>query len=940
MSAKRFRIAFSFTGEKRNFVSEVAAILAKRFSEEAILYDKYHEAEFARRDLGIYLPDLYYKESDLVIVVVSPDYEKKEWCGLEWTAIHALLMNKKDDEVMLCRFDHAELKGLYQSAGYLELDDKTPEQVAIRVLERLAIAEGRSKNHYLAGIVKRDKAKEKKSASMTREEQDAYNKALALIEECADRGETRLHLERLGLTVVPPEIRKLKNLTWLRLDSNKLTSVPSDVIHLTALEWLDLSDNRLAELPRNINNLTALRGLFLHDNPGLALPTELLGETAGDVHDHKKSGKPPKEILEYYFRVSAKDKGQLLNEFKLILVGRGGVGKTSLVHRLTQGEFRTFEPTDGIAISQWPIIIDGTVVRAHVWDFGGQEIMHGTHRFFMTERALYLVLVTGRDNRAQHDAEYWLSLIRSFAGEVPVIVLLHKQSEMPCEVDRKLVREKYGRDISFVETDAKHNHSIDHLTTEINRLAAWLPGIHAAWPKSWHSVKQELPEAPEDWLTFKQFCEVCKRRGVTDSGDQEALARSLHDLGLMLAFLNDGALKDYGVLKPQWATTGIYKMLNAPAIKAAGAKFTLEDFSSVLDPKAYPASVHKYLLGLMEKFSLCFPLDDGHTRYMIPELLPAEEPNLENEFPAAECLGFSYKYETVLPQGLLPRFIVETFRYRDPSHAWKTGVVLEDDNCRAWVRGDIEGRTISVRVAGPGNGRRAMLAVVRRELRKIHGTFKQLPVTEMVPVPGLPDTQVSYETLLLAEEQECPTIQVVILENGKKRLSDWPVQRLLDGVGRMDDATRNLSGRVRGKSRLDTTNTIIVTGDYIAGDRAVIDSHNIHISGSNYGQIGQSLTNATNLIQQQIASERRDLLEDLSRDVKSLLERLPEDMAPHVAEDLELLVKQATSEKPNRKWYEVSAEGLIEASKFIKDFSGNIAGTVKNLGKAIWPDFS
>src|SRR5262249_9094009 len=46
MSAKRFRIAFSFAGEKRSFVARVAAILAQRFTESKILYDQYHEAEF------------------------------------------------------------------------------------------------------------------------------------------------------------------------------------------------------------------------------------------------------------------------------------------------------------------------------------------------------------------------------------------------------------------------------------------------------------------------------------------------------------------------------------------------------------------------------------------------------------------------------------------------------------------------------------------------------------------------------------------------------------------------------------------------------------------------------------------------------------------------------------------------------------------------------
>ncbi|HWB06876.1 MAG TPA: hypothetical protein VG796_27880 [Verrucomicrobiales bacterium] len=48
MSAKRFRIAFSFAGEKRDFVEKVAALLAAKFGTDAIFYDKFHEAEFAR----------------------------------------------------------------------------------------------------------------------------------------------------------------------------------------------------------------------------------------------------------------------------------------------------------------------------------------------------------------------------------------------------------------------------------------------------------------------------------------------------------------------------------------------------------------------------------------------------------------------------------------------------------------------------------------------------------------------------------------------------------------------------------------------------------------------------------------------------------------------------------------------------------------------------
>ena len=149
MSAKRFRIAFSFAGDKRGFVSQVAVLLARRFTEAGILYDKFHEAEFARRNLGIYLPELYHDDAELVVVVFCPGYDEKQWPGLEWVSIHALLSQRKDDGVMLCRFGLATVKGLFSTAGFVELDDKTPERAATLILERLAVNEGKLKEHYL-----------------------------------------------------------------------------------------------------------------------------------------------------------------------------------------------------------------------------------------------------------------------------------------------------------------------------------------------------------------------------------------------------------------------------------------------------------------------------------------------------------------------------------------------------------------------------------------------------------------------------------------------------------------------------------------------------------------------------------------------------------------------------------------------------------------------
>ena len=147
-SGRRFRIAFSFAGEKRDFVEKVARILALQFGESAILYDKFHEAEFARYDLGIYLPKFYREESDLVVAVFSADYDKKRWTGWEWMAIHAQLTKQEGSKVMLTRFNYANPDGLFENAAFAELDTKTEAEFAALILERLALNEGHAKDHY------------------------------------------------------------------------------------------------------------------------------------------------------------------------------------------------------------------------------------------------------------------------------------------------------------------------------------------------------------------------------------------------------------------------------------------------------------------------------------------------------------------------------------------------------------------------------------------------------------------------------------------------------------------------------------------------------------------------------------------------------------------------------------------------------------------------
>jgi internalin A len=235
----------------------------------------------------------------------------------------------------------------------------------------------------------------------------------------------RLILRNTGLKEFPGWILNLTNLTGLSLEHNHLKVVPDSISKLSHLDILNLANNDLKQLPPSLRSLKSLTMLWIDGN--LGIPNEI--STGGDA----------RTILDFYFRL--KGQRQPLNEFKLILVGRGGVGKTTLVHRLTTGQYKEFKRTPGINITKWSVQVDNDQVQAHIWDFGGQEIMHGTHRFFMTERALYLILLSGREGTEDHDAEYWLSLVRSFAGDVPRIILLNKWDDYQFELNRQLLIE-------------------------------------------------------------------------------------------------------------------------------------------------------------------------------------------------------------------------------------------------------------------------------------------------------------------------------------------------------------------------------------------------------------------------------------------------------------------------------------------------------------------
>ena len=135
----RFKVALSFPGEQRDYVAAVAVEIKKRLGTGSVFYDKDFTAQLARPNLDTLLQKIYLNNSDLVVIFVSEDYERKQWCGIEWRAIRSIIKNKSDHALMFMRFDDTMISGLLSIDGYVDLREHSAIQAARLIVERVRL---------------------------------------------------------------------------------------------------------------------------------------------------------------------------------------------------------------------------------------------------------------------------------------------------------------------------------------------------------------------------------------------------------------------------------------------------------------------------------------------------------------------------------------------------------------------------------------------------------------------------------------------------------------------------------------------------------------------------------------------------------------------------------------------------------------------------------
>lgn len=527
-----------------------------------------------------------------------------------------------------------------------------------------------------------------------------------------------LWLEKNALTVIPPEIGALSQLRDLTLSGNSIDHLPQEFGQLSHLEKLWITDNKLFELPVEIGNMTALRQLKLNNNRFVRLPASLgkltkltvLGLSGNPLRT------PPPELVQlgttavctYLARLDTTS--VIRRESKLLVIGEGRTGKTSLMRALHGLPFdNQIDSTHGIDIAPLTFVVPGESQKEmtlNYWDFGGQQIYHTTHQFFMTTRSLYLLVWNAGTDTDQGRLDHWLRNIQVLAPDARVLLVATHIDQRPADFNLDRFRAAYpDLIVGFAGVSNKTGDGLENLKSQIAEEAAKLPLMEQEWPRAWVQVEEALLALNQTHIDSRAFAAICAAHGITQPYEQQILGSYLHDLGKILYYQDDDILSDFIVLKPNWLTQATARVLDDV--------ITRDRRHGVLEHKDFPRIWQDYerrlypvFLRMLEKFLISYQLEEhrpGLQQSLVPLLLPhrppPDLPKWETVLPDQPEVRMVFDMDFV-PPGIMSWFVVLTHHYSQDLH-WREGVRLQYEGHQADVVLNPSTRQLWLQVRGP-----------------------------------------------------------------------------------------------------------------------------------------------------------------------------------------------------------------------------------------------
>jgi len=429
----------------------------------------------------------------------------------------------------------------------------------------------------------------------------------------------------------------------------------------------------------------------------------------------------------------------------MLIVGEGKSGKTTLAHKMHDPNCELphiDDRTKGITIKPY-IFLTGNKeqnnFKLNIWDFGGQEIYHSTHRFFLSKRSLYVLVADNRKDDT--DFNYWLNIIELFAGDSPLIIVLNEIDDVARTVNVSELKGRYPESIKEVlpvnfktkeeNVEAKkveRLEKIGELIKHVEHYSSCLSHIGDPVPTNWIEIRKLVEKDERTCINREDFDKICNEKNITDENDIKTLLGFFHDLGIVLNFVDNPNLRNRVILKPTWATNAVYRIFDNDSIKEKKGRFSVKNCSNIWNDKEYQFK-HDILIELMKNFKLIYEINNTGN-LVAPQMLPEDTPDYS--WDKKDNSSLIYRFDFFMPKGIFWQFVVMMYKYiNDHKLVWKNGVILEREDTYAEITENLSDRRIYIKLQGENIIE--FRAIIADALSEISDSFFKLKYDIMVP---------------------------------------------------------------------------------------------------------------------------------------------------------------------------------------------------------------
>lgn len=154
--------------------------------------------------------------------------------------------------------------------------------------------------------------------------------------------------------------------------------------------------------------------------------------------------------------------------FKIVFLGEGAVGKTSLVGRFVYDSFEgDYLATIGTDIHLKMVQVEDTLVKLVIWDIAGQDNFAQLRKaYYMNASAAFFVYDTSRAETLERVDE-WIKALYAVTGEIPLIICENK-ADLKSAITQKIkdkVKKNHG--VKMLKTSAKENTNVEEAFREM-----------------------------------------------------------------------------------------------------------------------------------------------------------------------------------------------------------------------------------------------------------------------------------------------------------------------------------------------------------------------------------------------------------------------------------------------------------------------------------------